>query len=166
MNQTPIPQVEIYTDGSCLHNPGAGGYGVVLLYGNQRQELSGGFKYTTNNRMEILAVIMALKALKEKSEVKIYTDSQYVVNAITKGWAKKWQRNGWRRNSKEKAKNPDLWADLLSLCEGHKIHFVWVRGHSGNVENERCDRLAFTAAQGNNLADDENFVSHLHSCHS
>ncbi len=152
-----LPQIQIYTDGSCLNNPGAGGYGVVLLWDNYRKELSGGFKRTTNNRMEIFAVIQGLKALKKPSKVTIYTDSQYVVNAITKGWAKKWQKNNWQRNAKEKAKNPDLWQELLQLCSQHQVNFVWVRGHSGNVENECCDRLAFTAAQGEYLPEDVNY---------
>lgn len=149
-----LPQVEIYTDGSCLNNPGRGGYGVVLLAGNNRKELSGGYKYTTNNRMEILAVIKGLQALKKPCRVNLYTDSQYVVNAITKGWAKKWQKNNWQRNAKEKAKNPDLWEILLELCKQHQVNFIWVRGHSGNKENERCDRLAFQAAQGSDLQED------------
>jgi ribonuclease HI len=152
------PIVEIYTDGSCLNNPGPGGYGVVLLWGDHRRELSGGFQYTTNNRMEIIAVIMGLKALKFPSQVNLYTDSQYVVNAINKGWAKKWQKNSWQRNSKEKAKNADLWQQLLELSEQHQVNFIWVRGHSGNEENERCDRLAFSAAQGKNLPVDEMFI--------
>lgn len=149
-----LPQVEIYTDGSCLKNPGKGGFGVVLLSGEHRKELSGGYRHTTNNRMEILAVIKALEALKKPCRVNLYTDSQYVVNAMTKGWAKKWQKNQWRRNAKEKAKNADLWEQLLYLCQQHQVNFIWVRGHSGNKENERCDRLAFNAAQGSNLEED------------
>lgn len=153
-----LPQVEIYTDGSCLNNPGAGGYGVVLLAGDTRKELSGGFVRTTNNRMEILAVIKGLQALKKPCRVNLYTDSQYVVNAISKGWAKKWRKNNWQRNAKEKAKNPDLWQILLELCEQHQVNFIWVRGHSGNRENERCDRLAFNAAQGSDLEEDSNYI--------
>ena len=153
-----LPQVEIYTDGSCLNNPGPGGYGVVILNSSTRQELSGGFRKTTNNRMEILAVIKGLKALKEPHRVMIYTDSQYVVNAMTKGWAKKWQRNNWQRNPQEKAKNPDLWQELLQLSTQHQVNFTWVRGHSGNTENERCDRLAFSAAQNHNLQEDVNYL--------
>lgn len=149
-----LPQVEIYTDGSCLNNPGPGGYGVVLLAGNNRKELSGGFVRTTNNRMEILAVIKGLQALKKPCRVNLYTDSQYVVNAISKGWAKKWRKNNWQRNAKEKAKNPDLWQILLELCDQHQVNFIWVRGHSGNRENERCDRIAFNAAQGSDLEED------------
>jgi ribonuclease HI len=157
MNES-IPTVDIYTDGSCLNNPGAGGYGIVLLSGKHRKELSGGFQYTTNNRMEIYAVINALRTLKCSAKVNLYTDSQYVVNAISKGWAKKWQNNGWQRNRKEKAKNADLWQELLALCEQHEVNFIWVRGHSGNPENERCDCLAVRAAQGDNLEIDLNYI--------
>lgn len=153
-----LPQVQIYTDGSCLNNPGRGGYGVVILdNNNNRQELSGGFRKTTNNRMEILAVIIGLKALTKAHQVTIYTDSQYVVNAMTKGWAKKWQMNNWKRNPREKAKNPDLWQELLQLSNQHQVNFTWVRGHSGNKENERCDRLAFNAAQNDSLQEDVNY---------
>ncbi len=146
--------VIIYTDGSCINNPGVGGYGVVLIHGKQRKELSGGFRLTTNNRMEIMAAIVGLRALPAKSVVTLYTDSQYLVNAIMKGWAKKWQSNGWKRNQQEKAKNADLWQELLLLCEQNQVKFIWVRGHSGNRENEYCDRLAFKAAQKDNLPPD------------
>ena len=147
----------IYTDGSCINNPGAGGYGVVLIHGKQRKELSGGFRLTTNNRMEIIAAIVGLRALPVKSAVTLYTDSQYLVNAIMKGWAKKWQNNEWKRNQKEKAKNIDLWQELLLLCEQHEVEFIWVRGHSGNQENEYCDKLAFKAAQKDNLPPDPGY---------
>jgi ribonuclease HI len=149
-----LKEVTIYTDGACLGNPGSGGYGVVLIYGKHRKELSGGFRLTTNNRMEILAAIEGLKALKSKCAVTLYTDSQYLVNAIAKGWAKQWQKNGWRRNKKEKAKNPDLWEQLLDLCVQHDINFVWVKGHAGIAENEYCDRLAVSAAQQQDLPPD------------
>ena len=142
-----LKEITIYTDGACIGNPGPGGYGVILLYNSHRKELSGGFRLTTNNRMEIMAVIVGLSALKYKCDVTIYSDSQYVVDAITKGWAKRWQRNDWKRNKKDKALNPDLWEKLLDLCDQHQVKFNWVRGHSGNLENERCDRLAFQAAQ-------------------
>ena len=148
-------QVVIYTDGACSGNPGPGGYGVVLLFGEHRKELSGGFRKTTNNRMELLGAIEGLRALKERCSVKLHTDSQYVVNAIEKGWAAKWKANGWMRNKKDKAVNPDLWEQLLTLCQQHKVEFVWVRGHSGNKENERCDVLAVAAAQQCNLPADE-----------
>jgi ribonuclease HI len=153
--------VTIYTDGACLGNPGPGGYGVVLLNQQQRQELSGGYRLTTNNRMEMMAAIVGLEALESSSLVTLYSDSQYLVDAVTKGWAKRWQANNWRRNAKEMAKNPDLWEKILSLCRKHEVKFVWVRGHSGNRENERCDRLAVAAANSKNLLVDEGYVGTL-----
>lgn len=150
----PLKPVEIYTDGACLGNPGPGGYGVVMLYSDHRKELSGGYRLTTNNRMEIMATIVGLRSLKQACSVTLYTDSQYVVNAITKGWAKKWRANGWKRNKTEKAVNPDLWEQVLELCEQHDVTFKWVRGHAGNVENERCDELAVAAAKQPNLQPD------------
>lgn len=126
-----------------------------MLFGEHRKELSGGFRRTTNNRMELLGAIEGLRALKDRCAVKLHTDSQYVVNAIEKGWAAKWKANGWMRNKKDKAINPDLWEQLLALCKQHKVEFVWVRGHSGNIENERCDVLAVAAAQQPNLPADE-----------
>lgn len=151
--------VTIYTDGACTGNPGPGGYGVVLRYGDKRNELSGGYRRTTNNRMELIAVIMGLKALREPCRVTLYSDSEYVVNAMTEGWAQRWRANGWKRNKKEKAINPDLWAQLLSLCEEQDLDFRWVRGHSGDRENERCDRLAVQAAHQANLPIDEVYES-------
>lgn len=139
--------VDIYTDGACSGNPGPGGYGVILMYGSLKRELSGGEKQTTNNRMELSGVIRGLSALREPCEVALYTDSQYVVNAMTKGWAKKWQANGWMRNKREKALNPDLWEKLLALCEQHEVTFHWVKGHAENVFNNRCDALAVEAAR-------------------
>ncbi|MFQ6030034.1 MAG: ribonuclease HI [Dehalococcoidia bacterium] len=150
-------RVEIYTDGSCLGNPGPGGYGVVLLYGERRLELSGGFRLTTNNRMELLAAIKGLEALKEKCNVVLHSDSKYLVDAITQGWAQRWQANGWRRNRRERAINPDLWETLLSLCQQHRVEFRWVRGHAGVPENERCDRLAVAAAQQPDLPADSGY---------
>lgn len=152
-----LKQVVIYTDGACSGNPGPGGYGVVLLFNGHRKELSGGFRKTTNNRMELLGAIEGLRALKDRCAVKLHTDSQYVVNAIEKGWAAKWRANGWMRNKKERAVNPDLWEQLLQLCQQHKVQFVWVRGHAGNVENERCDVLAVAASQQPNLPVDEGY---------
>ncbi len=150
-------EVIIYTDGACLGNPGSGGYGVVLLYSQHRKELSGGFRLTTNNRMEIMAAIVGLLALKTKCYVTLYTDSKYLVDAVMKGWAKRWQANGWKRNQKEKAKNPDLWQQLLDLCAQHEVKFVWVKGHAGNRENEYCDRLAVKAAQQKDLPADPGY---------
>ena len=136
----------IYTDGSSLGNPGPGGYGAVLRFGEHSRELSGGFRHTTNNRMEILAAIEGLRALKMPCKVTLHTDSQYLVNAINKGWVRKWKAKGWMRNKKEKALNVDLWRQLLPLLDTHEVEFVWVRGHAGNPDNERCDVLAKTAA--------------------
>jgi ribonuclease HI len=150
-------RVVLYTDGACLGNPGPGGYGVVLLYDKHRKELSGGFRLTTNNRMEMRAVIEGLKALKRRCSVTIYSDSEYVVNAISKGWAERWRANRWRRNKKEMAVNPDLWAELLELCEQHDVDLRWVRGHAGVTENERADRLAMAAAQQPDLPRDPGY---------
>ena len=159
MNALTDKHVSIYTDGACLGNPGPGGYGVVLLYGQHRKELSGGFRLTTNNRMEIMAVIVGLEELQEPCSVSLYSDSQYVVNAISKGWAKRWKANGWKRNSKgEKALNPDLWDKMLDLCGKHEVTFKWVKGHSGNKENERCDSLAVDSAKMKELPADSGYT--------
>lgn len=156
-----LKSITIYTDGSCLNNPGPGGYGIVLIYGEHRKELSGGFRLTTNNRMEMMAAIVALQTLNQKCAVTLHSDSQYLINAITKGWAKRWQENGWQRNKKEKAVNPDLWEQLLTLCDQHEVTFRWVKGHAGNAENERCDRLAVQAAQGSELQVDVGYEQRL-----
>ena len=159
MNALADKHVDIYTDGACLGNPGPGGYGAVLLYGGHRKELSGGFRLTTNNRMEIMAVIVGLEELQEPCSVSLYSDSQYVVNAISKGWAKRWKANGWKRNSKgEKALNPDLWDKMLDLCGKHEVTFKWVKGHSGNKENERCDSLAVDSAKMKELPADSGYT--------
>lgn len=150
-------RITIHTDGSCLGNPGPGGYGVVLEYGERELELSGGFRRTTNNRMEILAVIVGLEALKGRCAVTVYSDSRYVVDAITKGWAVKWRANGWMRNRRERAVNPDLWERLLAALARHDVELRWVRGHAGNRGNVRADRLAVAAANGKNLPPDEGF---------
>lgn len=142
-----MKKVEVFTDGACSGNPGPGGWGAILRYNGREKELSGGEANTTNNRMELSAVIFALEALKEPCEVVLYSDSQYVCNALTLGWAKKWQAQGWMRNKKEPALNPDLWEKLLNLCETHKVDVNWVKGHAGHPENERCDKLAVAAAQ-------------------
>ncbi len=156
-----LKEVIIYTDGACLGNPGPGGYGTVLLYKDKdkvhRKELFKGFKLTTNNRMELLACIAGLEMLKYPCSVTIYSDSRYVVDGITKGWAKKWRANGWKRNKKDLAENTDLWGRLLELCEKHEARFVWVKGHAGNPENERCDKLAVLAASGDNHDTDVNY---------
>lgn len=149
-----LKQVIIYTDGACTGNPGAGGYGAVLIYNQHRKEISGGYRLTTNNRMEMMAAIAALESLKHQCAVTLHTDSKYLVDAVELGWAKKWQANGWKRNKKETAKNPDLWQQLLDLCQYHQVKFVWVKGHAGIIENELCDRLAVAAAKQPNLPPD------------
>lgn len=149
--------VEIYTDGACSGNPGPGGYGVVLLHGTRRKEISGGYSLTTNNRMELMAAIVGLRALKQKCKVRLHSDSQYLVNALTKGWAETWRKNDWKRNRKEKALNPDLWAELLDLTEKHDVEFVWVPAHSGIPENERADRLSVKASQQSDLPADPGY---------
>ncbi len=152
-----LKKVVIYTDGACTGNPGPGGYGTVLLYGEKRRELSAGYRRTTNNRMEIMAVIAGLEVLRYPCDVTIYTDSQYVSNSISQGWAVRWRANGWMRNKKEKAINIDLWIRLLDLCAIHKIQVVWVKGHAGNPENERCDQLSVQAAKSKDLLVDEGY---------
>lgn len=137
--------VYIYTDGACSGNPGPGGWGAILKYGNAHKELSGADKLTTNNKMELTAVIMALRALKEPCEVILTTDSKYVVDGIEKGWAKSWQRNGWKKADKKPALNRELWEELLNLLETHRVKFNWVKGHAGHPENERCDEMAVSA---------------------
>ena len=154
-------QIDIYTDGACIGNPGPGGYGVVLLCGSHRKELSGGYRNTTNNRMEILAAIMGLEALNHGCRVTLYSDSQYLVKAIEEGWAKRWRANGWRRNKREIASNADLWDRLLGLCEYQHVEFKWVRGHTGNTENERCDQLATEAARQPDPLIDEGYEATL-----
>jgi ribonuclease HI len=151
------PQVTIYTDGGCKPNPGPGGYGVVLLHPKKRAELSGGFRATTNNRMEMFAAIRGLQVLKRPCDVTLYSDSQYLVTAITKGWAAKWKRKNWWLNPRQRAKNIDLWEQLLPLCEIHRVQFRWVRGHAGNRENERCDQLSLAARRKGNLPPDEGY---------
>lgn len=137
-----IKTVEIFTDGACSGNPGPGGYGVVLRYGQTEKELSGGAAETTNNRMELLGVITGLSALKEPCRVILTTDSKYVVDSITKGWVYGWKKKGWIKSDKKPALNVDLWEQLLPLLEKHDVTFNWVKGHAGHPENERCDRLA------------------------
>ena len=137
-----MKHVDIFTDGACSGNPGPGGWGSILRYGAFEKEISGGSAQTTNNRMEVTAVIEALRLLKEPCSVTLYTDSQYVVNGVTKGWAESWRANGWRKADKKPALNPELWETLLELLETHEVEFVWLRGHAGHPENERCDQMA------------------------
>jgi ribonuclease HI len=154
-----MDRIVIYTDGSSLGNPGPGGYGVVIPSLEDGLELSRGFRLTTNNRMELLACIVGLEQFEEPSAISLHSDSRYVVNGITKGWAAKWQRNGWKKSTGKKALNVDLWKRLLALCERHDVNFVWVKGHAGNPGNERCDRLATQAAAQDDLAVDAGYES-------
>lgn len=151
--------VQIFTDGCCLGNPGRGGYGIIMVYKDHSKELSSGYALTTNNRMELMACIEALAALKEPCAATITTDSQYVVNAVNQGWAAQWKAKGWRRSGNKPAENPDLWTRLLDLTEQHEAKFVWVRGHNGHPENERCDLLAKAAAEGSDIQDDLGYVA-------
>jgi len=153
-----LKKVDIFTDGSCLGNPGPGGYGAVLKYKGNVKELSKGYKLTTNNRMEMLAAVVACQSLKEPCEVTLTTDSQYVRQGITQ-WIAKWQKNNWKTASKQPVKNVDLWKALHEENQRHKINWRWVRGHSGHPENERCDDLARTAAEGSDLYEDEGYIA-------
>ena len=142
-----MKEVTIYTDGACSGNPGAGGWGTILVYKGREREMSGGAAETTNNRMELTAVIEGLKALKEACKVTVVTDSQYVANGINLGWAKGWKKNNWRKKDKKPALNPELWDELLELIDKHEVTIEWVKGHDGHPENERCDRLAVAESQ-------------------
>ena len=137
-----MKSVELFTDGSCSGNPGPGGWGAIVRYGQHEKELSGGDAHTNNNRMGLSAVIPGLEALKEPCAVTLTSDSKYVCDAITKGWARSWKKNGWRKSDKSPALNADLWERLLALLDVHSVTVVWVKGHAGHPENERCDRLA------------------------
>ncbi|MBE6601411.1 MAG: ribonuclease HI [Ruminococcaceae bacterium] len=137
-----MKHVAIYTDGACRGNPGRGGWGAVLVYNGVEKELSGGEAMTTNNRMELVAAISALAALREPCRVTLTSDSKYLVDAITKGWAESWRAKGWKKADKSPALNPDLWERLLALLAKHEVEFVWVKGHDGHPYNERCDKLA------------------------
>ena len=137
-----MKKVTIYTDGACSGNPGAGGFAAILMYNGVEKVVSGGEKETTNNKMELMAVISGLNSLKEACEVDVYSDSQYVVDAFNKGWVDSWQKNGWRNSSKDDVKNVELWKLLLDLTKTHKVNFIKVKGHSDNEYNNRCDKIA------------------------
>ena len=137
-----MKEVTLYTDGACSGNPGKGGWGAVLIYKDIRKEMSGGEVETTNNRMELTAAIEGLKALKEPCRVKLYSDSKYLIDGITKDWARSWRAKGWKKSDGKPALNVDLWEEVLRLDEYHEIEYIWVKGHAGNPNNERCDRLA------------------------
>jgi len=149
--------VIIYTDGGSLGNPGPGGFGAVIIKGKKISEKSGGYRLTTNNRMELMGCIVALENIKPKSSVILYSDSRYVVDAIAKGWAKRWQANSWMRNKTEPAKNSDLWKRLLNLCDQSSVDFKWIKGHANNPGNEKCDQLAKQAAMSSDLPADKIF---------
>ncbi len=155
--------VTIYTDGACHGNPGPGGYAAILIHGENRKELSGGFNKTTNNRMELMAAIKGLAALKKASQVTLYSDSQYLVQSMTQGWVEKWQANGWKRNKKDPALNVDLWKRILILCYKHAVEFKWTKGHAGHPENERCDFLANEAAEQPDLPEDKIYSGSVQS---
>jgi ribonuclease HI len=153
------PTVVVYTDGACSGNPGPGGFGAVLLFGERRLELSEGYRSTTNNRMELLAVITALEALKRPCVVRLHSDSQYVVNAILKGWLEGWIKRGWRKSNKKPVENVDLWKRLLPLLDRHDVTFSWVKGHANVPENERADQLAVDASYAPDLKEDTGYTS-------
>lgn len=142
-----MKKVIIYTDGACSGNPGPGGWGAILRYKDTEKEISGGEKMTTNNRMELTAVISALELLKESCEVELYSDSKYVIDALSQGWAESWRKKGWKRADKKPALNPDLWEKLLDLVSAHEMTYHWVKGHSENEYNNRCDALAVEARE-------------------
>lgn len=157
------PSVEIYTDGACANNPGPGGYGIIMKYtdtlGNaHKKEFSKGFSMTTNNRMELLAVIDALKLLKKPCNISLYSDSKYVTDAINQKWLEGWIKKGWKKSSNTPVKNTDLWLEFLKVSKSHDIKFIWVKGHSTNEFNQRCDKLAVQARSSNNLETDKGFI--------
>ncbi len=153
--------VELFTDGACKGNPGRGGYGTILRYGKTEKELSAGYISTTNNRMELLAAIVGLEALKEPCRVLLSTDSKYLADSITKGWVYSWQKKGWKKADGKPALNVDLWKRLLVLLEKHEVEIKWLKGHAGHPENERCDFLAVSAAEGEALLTDENYINNI-----
>jgi ribonuclease HI len=164
-NQPPDHSLEtgkvlIHTDGAAIPNPGPGGYAAILRYKHREREISGGFRLTTNNRMEIMACIQGLRTLKQPSIVIVFTDSRYVVDTMTKGWARKWREKGWQRDETLKAQNADLWSQLLELCDQHQVEFRWTRGHSADRINQRCDQMAIRAAQQRNLPADDGYETH------
>jgi ribonuclease HI len=158
----PAPEngtrVDVYTDGGALGNPGPGGWAAVILDADPPTEICGGYRHTTNNRMELTAAIMALRHFKSPMAVRLYTDSRYLVDGISKGWARRWRAQGWMRTRREPAINADLWADLLALCEVHDVHFVWVPGHAGVTYNERCDQLVRAMSARADLPPDKGYT--------
>ena len=155
----PNGEIIIHTDGGASPNPGVGGYGVVLQKGTRRKELSAGYQLTTNNRMEMMGVIVALQALNESSKVVLHTDSKYIVDSVTKRWVYGWKKRGWKKSDGKRPENVDLWEVLIALLKDHKVDFRWVKGHAGNIENERCDALVAEARSHNNLLVDTGYKS-------
>lgn len=162
MSDGPLKEVVMYTDGGAEPNPGPGGYGVVLRYGKHCKELSGGFKLTTNNRMELLGAIVGLEALSARCSVELHSDSKYLVDSVTKNSVFKWRDNDWHRTPKHKAKNIDLWERFLAAYAKHKVQLIWVKGHAGIPDNERCDQLAFEAIKSADLLDDTGYTEPVH----
>ncbi len=154
-----MKKITLYTDGACLGNPGPGGYAAILLFRNQRKEISGGYRLTTNNRMELMAAISGLESLVESCEVTLYSDSTYLVDSISKGWVERWKTKNWMRNSKNKVVNADLWKRYLNESGKHRINLVWVQGHAGDRENERADYLSVLAARRSDLPEDEGYLA-------
>jgi len=154
-----MKSVAIYADGGADPNPGVGGFGLVLIYGEHRKEVAKGFRYTTNNRMELLGVITGLEMLKERCQVAVFSDSKYIVDSVNNGALQRWSENDWKLSLTKSAKNKDLWKRLLSFLDKHEVTFHWVKGHSGQEENEKCDRLAMMARQSKELFEDEGYVS-------
>lgn len=160
MNKIKKDEITIYTDGSCLGNPGPGGYAAVLMYGSKRKEISEGFRLTTNNRMEIMAVIEALKVINQnkKYDISVYTDSNLVVSAVNNSWIKSWEKSGWKKSNKKPVLNKDLWKELSEMIGRHNVKFYWVKSHIGIAENERCDILGKAAASREDLLDDIEYI--------
>ncbi len=152
-----MKKVELYTDGACSGNPGKGGYGAILRYNGHEKIFSKGYRLTTNNRMELMGAIAGLEALKEPCQVDLYSDSKYLVDAVTKGWVYGWQKRGWKKSDGKPALNADLWTRLLMLMKIHSVNLIWVKGHAGHPDNERCDKLAVAAYNGSELDSDENY---------
>ena len=154
-----MEEVEIYTDGACLGNPGRGGYGTILVFEKDCIELSSGYRHTTNNRMEMMACIVGLEALDQQYFVTVYSDSKYLVDSVSLGWAMAWKRNNWKRSNGSRAVNVDLWERLLALIQKHHVKFIWVKAHNGHPENERCDQLATSAANGSMPLEDPGYTA-------
>lgn len=154
-----MPEVQIYTDGACSGNPGPGGYGAILKYGNYTREISGGYRMTTNNRMELMGIIKSLEEIKRPCIIQLFSDSRYIVDALNLGWVDNWVRSGWLKSDGSPVKNVDLWKRLLTLAGPHRISWIWVKGHSGNELNSRCDHLAVKASREDGLAADTVFES-------